>query len=681
MKKCIQKETKATQINRFGISTKVVAILLLFLLCAGFLLCAAASITAIDCDYHRGSSPDAQINLELWNYLVNITDRDLRELAILTVQESIDAFHSEYTSYGIQHIKDCYTSDVSNVLYRITDGNGKVLESNYTTLPPTLTHYRIEDVYTYHYMTYDQPEDATTMISDEDLSESTATQIPFTIDAYIRADLPAHDCAYYIKEIHLLIYDIRYLTLALTFITFFLCCADLFFLCAIAGKRKGESGARESFLDRIPLEIVTVAYVILIIALAVFIADVLYYTPFFYDYLFCFILIIGVYVALFASTLYVLLTLAVRIKTKTLFKSTLIYQIFAFIARIFRKAGSLIGEFAGNKASFVRYTLITLFSILADMLSIALIGYGEDLALPIGILLWCIKTVLIAVLLFRNALSLLRLSEGSRKIVAGDLEHVISYAGLESDYKELAANFNHIRNGLTSALDKQMKSERMKTELITNVSHDIKTPLTCIINYVDLLKNEPMESEKAKEYVAVLDKQSARLKKLTEDLIETSKAASGSIPVNAEPTDIAILLSQAIGEYRDRFEKAQLETVTELQEQNMTAFCDGRLCWRIFDNLLGNIAKYSLPGTRVYVTADTNDGFVSATFKNISKEKLNISPEELTERFVRGDSSRNTEGSGLGLSIAQSLAELQRGRLDIVIDGDMFKVTVTLPCQ
>ena len=228
---------------------------------------------------------------------------------------------------------------------------------------------------------------------------------------------------------------------------------------------------------------------------------------------------------------------------------------------------------------------------------------------------------------------------------------------------------------------KQIKSERMKTELITNVSHDIKTPLTCIINYVDLLKGEQIESDKAKEYIAVLDKQSARLKKLTEDLIETSKAASGCTPVNAEINDISILLSQAVGEYRDRFEAADLEIITEFPQIEANAYCDGRLCWRIFDNLLSNASKYSLSGTRVYLEVSKSADSVTVTFKNISKNRLNITPEELTERFVRGDSSRNTEGSGLGLSIAESLARLQRGDLQITIDGDMFKVAVTLPTK
>ena len=275
----------------------------------------------------------------------------------------------------------------------------------------------------------------------------------------------------------------------------------------------------------------------------------------------------------------------------------------------------------------------------------------------------------------------MKLIKGSKRIVDGDLDYIISYAELSGDYKELAVNFNHIRDGLSNALEKQIKSERMKTELITNVSHDIKTPLTCIINYVDLLKGEQIESDKANEYIVVLDKQSARLKKLTEDLIETSKAASGCTPVNAEINDISILLSQAIGEYRDRFEAADLEIISEFPQIEANAYCDGRLCWRIFDNLLSNASKYSLSGTRVYLEISKSADFVTVTFKNISKNRLNITPEELTERFVRGDSSRNTEGSGLGLSIAESLARLQRGDLKITIDGDMFKVAVTLPTK
>ena len=223
-----------------------------------------------------------------------------------------------------------------------------------------------------------------------------------------------------------------------------------------------------------------------------------------------------------------------------------------------------------------------------------------------------------------------------------------------------------------------MKSERMKTDLITNVSHDIKTPLTSIINYVDLLKKEQLDGQAA-EYVAVLERQSARLKKLTEDLVEASKASAGSLNVSLKAADVGELVSQAVAEYTEKLSAAKLDLIISGDEEPVYAEMDGSLTWRILSNLLSNVCKYSQAGTRVYLDIERAAGTVQLSIKNISKEPLNIPADELMERFVRGDSSRHTEGSGLGLNIAQSLAALQKGSLQTEIDGDLFKVTLSLP--
>ena len=245
------------------------------------------------------------------------------------------------------------------------------------------------------------------------------------------------------------------------------------------------------------------------------------------------------------------------------------------------------------------------------------------------------------------------------------------------DFKSFAESLNNINKGLATAVNEKMKSERFKTELITNVSHDIKTPLTSIINYVDLIKKESIENENVKEYIGVLDRQSTRLKKLVEDLVEASKASSGSLAVNLLPCDIKVLLSQTLGEFEDRLSSKNLSAVINSPKNNVIIMADGRHLWRIFDNLMGNICKYALENTRVYIDIENSAEQAKIVFRNISKNQLNISAEELMERFVRGDSSRNTEGSGLGLSIAKSLAELQKGTLDVSVDGDLFKVTLT----
>ena len=226
---------------------------------------------------------------------------------------------------------------------------------------------------------------------------------------------------------------------------------------------------------------------------------------------------------------------------------------------------------------------------------------------------------------------------------------------------------------MTRAVEERIKSERLKTELITNVSHDIKTPLTSILNYVDLLKKEPAASETASEYIAVLDRQARRLKKLTEDVLEASKAATGNIKVELGRTDAVELLGQCLAEYVERFQTANLTAVMQTPGEPAFILADGRLLWRVFDNLLGNIAKYAQPGTRVYAGVTWEGKEVVIALKNISRDALNISEEELMERFVRGDSARTSEGSGLGLSIARSLTELQGGHFGISIDCDLFK--------
>ena len=223
---------------------------------------------------------------------------------------------------------------------------------------------------------------------------------------------------------------------------------------------------------------------------------------------------------------------------------------------------------------------------------------------------------------------------------------------------------------------KQMRSEKLKTELITNVSHDIKTPLTSIINYIDLIKKENITQQPLADYVDVVGRQSDRLKKLVVDLVEASKASTGNITVNLATTGLKLLLSQAVGEYSEKAENAGLELTTTLPEEEMYILTDGRLLWRVFDNLLNNACKYSQPGTRVYINLEKKSEKAIITFKNVSKTQLNISPDQLMERFVRGDSSRNTEGSGLGLNIAQSLTEILNGKMSLHIDGDLFKVVL-----
>ena len=279
-----------------------------------------------------------------------------------------------------------------------------------------------------------------------------------------------------------------------------------------------------------------------------------------------------------------------------------------------------------------------------------------------------------------QVLALRQLQQGGEKLAEGDFSHPVTLSrGALPELKRHAENLNSVQAGIQRAVEEKMKSERLKTQLITNVSHDIKTPLTSIVSYVDLLKKEEMPSDAAREYLAVLDRQSQRLRKLTEDLVEASKASTGNIPVSLAPTDLNVLLSQVCGEYQQRLEDQVLEPVLALCQPGPVAMADGRLLWRVLDNLMSNICKYAMPGTRVYLTTEREGDTARMVVRNISRYPLNISADELTERFVRGDSSRSTEGSGLGLSIATSLMSLQGGDFRLTIDGDLFKVTLILP--
>ena len=299
-------------------------------------------------------------------------------------------------------------------------------------------------------------------------------------------------------------------------------------------------------------------------------------------------------------------------------------------------------------------------------------GYGE-----MALLLMLVLNVFVGACLIRKAIQRKRIRQGVTKIAGGKLDHKLLLEELTGEEKNLAREINQIGGGLQHAVEESLKNERMKTELITNVSHDIKTPLTSIINYVDLLKREHIQDPKIQGYIQVLDQKSQRLKTLTEDLVEASKASSGTLQVSREKIDFVELINQTTGEFSDRFADAQLKLVTNIQETPAYILADGRHVWRILENLYRNAEKYSMPGTRVYVEVFEKIGRVFFVMKNVSNAPLNIKAEELTERFIRGDVSRTTEGSGLGLSIAKDMTELMDGTFRVYLDGDLFRVTVS----
>ena len=317
--------------------------------------------------------------------------------------------------------------------------------------------------------------------------------------------------------------------------------------------------------------------------------------------------------------------------------------------------------------------------------------------------LWIVFTVVIGTFLMKEAILRQKVIEGIRKIASGEIEHWIQTKDLKGDNLTLAQEMNHIGDGIRAAVDANVKNERLKTDLITNVSHDIKTPLTSIINYADLICEETNISDsdqeglsgeeehtaqdfqgklsdsegRIREYAEVLLRQSRRLKKLLEDLVEASKATTGNLEVDLVPCQAGVILTQAVGEYQSRMEEKGLELIARQPQESVRILADGRHLWRVFDNLLSNTCKYAQEHSRVYLSVEEKGGRVLVVFRNMSKYPLEMSGEELEERFVRGDRSRHMEGNGLGLSIAKSLVELQGGRMEIVTDGDLFKVILS----
>ena len=368
---------------------------------------------------------------------------------------------------------------------------------------------------------------------------------------------------------------------------------------------------------------------------------------------------------LYISFVFFLETIIKRIKSKTLFRNTITYRILRWIK-------SLITSMTRNANMTVKLILIFIaFGILN------IIGFGSSINNePIGFFILIAIWVYAFAKIHQWLVRYIEIKNAINEIYIGNTEVHLDEKRYKGSLNSMAIQVNDIAGGLSNAIQEKLKSERLKTELITNVSHDIKTPLTSIINYVDLLKKEKMPNEQAEEYLNILDNKSQRLKRLTEDLVEASKASSGNIKLNIEKLNVNELLKQVSGEFEDKFKLRNLEEVMSLPEKNVYINADSRYMYRILENMYSNISKYAMDNTRVYIDVIPNNNRITIQMKNISKEKLNISTEELMQRFVRGDSARNTEGSGLGLSIATSLTTLQGGTFNIYLDGDLYKVII-----
>ncbi|MBQ3489896.1 MAG: sensor histidine kinase [Clostridia bacterium] len=488
-----------------------------------------------------------------------------------------------------------------------------------------------------------------------------------TLQAYIVEPGPnAEDIFSQNLQFFMMGYKFRYPIIAVASVSLIILTSLLLYLFSAAGHRPGEKNIRASIIEKIPSDLFTLAALaVIFLFVSLLRLTLLDGTLNILSYIIIFLCVTLIYLCV----LLYMLSLAVRIKCATLFKSALIFRFCVWSGKKLTLVFRDLPLIAKAAVIIVIYFLFDLFALLL---------FEEKTGFFIY---YTVKNCFAVLILFYICISLKKLQKGGERIANGDLSYQIDTENLFSDYVDFAETLNRIGNSMNEALNERIKSERMKTELITNVSHDIKTPLTSIINYVDLLKKEIPENEKSMEYLNILENQSSKLKKLICDLVEVSKAASGNIQINMEECDIGVLLHQAVGEYCEKLKNANLDPIPNIPDTPILIMADGNLLWRVFDNLLSNICKYAMPGTRVYLDVETHDNLCVIVFKNISASPLGVSCDELLERFVRGDISRHTEGSGLGLSIAKSLLELQNGTISLSSDGDLFKATVTFPIK
>lgn len=597
------------------------------------------------------------------DYYIKTEDVITEELTENVVSNfSTQAFYLSYDEYAGEFI-DSETSDIGNFIFRITDADGKELvksSSNvrqypykmyFTVLPP-------------HQSSYD--EYAVVNLSDsinayEKLYKDNHYAKLYIVEGAVNPDMPFTDDISLTLGFHHFLYPLKTGIYVIGIAAFVLMIASFIGLMCVAGRRPKKDEIVPWYFHKVPFDVIT-AVMFFFVATTAMMFDDSYNIP--AGILSCFwMALIPLY----------FMSLAVRVKTHTVFKNNVIYMILNLLWKGLKAIGRFIWTILTNMK--LLWKVILAFVALMFFWLVTIAVHSREFE---GVLFFLVLFVVFPLIILIT-LQLNKIRKGAQELAEGHFDHVINTKWMLPELKRHAVNLNSMAAAQKIALEEKLKSERMKTELITNVSHDIKTPLTSIINYADLISKEESTSEKTKEYSEVLIRQSVRLKRLLEDLVEASKASTGNLEVDLQPCDAQVFVTQSAGEYEEKFKQYDLTLITNVPEQPIRIMADGRRMQRVFDNLLNNACKYSLPGTRVYVELKENDKEAVFTFKNTSKEQLNMTEEELMERFTRGDSSRNTEGSGLGLSIAGNLAELQNGSLRLTTDGDLFKATLSFP--
>lgn len=551
------------------------------------------------------------------------------------------------------------------------------------------TYVPLERAITYAELLIQKARKETDVAKDDAEKTLTERNLRIVVTLTVNPSLPKEDEYAQIYHRAENFYEYRYGTLAVCGVGTVLAILCFIFLMCSAGHKNGREGIVPSVIHEIHLDVYTLI-VFLGAFLGLFLA-VEWIGMNISNMIELIVLVILFSLEIVWCTLYCM-ELATRMKLGKWWQNTILYKVLRFFGRFFQGFFHGAATLIRGVPMVWRTVLICLAVCVVEFLGLILFYHDT------GVLLffWGLEKVVLCVVVTFATIMCKNLQEGSEALAEGNLNHKLDTSHMIMSFKEHGENLNRIGEGISAEVEQRMKSEHLKTELITNVSHDIKTPLTSIINYADLIgkeveenaittenglaaKPDPEKEQRLSEYAEVLLRQSKKLKKLLDDLLEASKATTGNLEVHPEVCDVSVLLSQAVGEYEQRFSDKKLETIVKQPEETVKVMADGRHLWRVFDNLLNNIYKYAQPDSRVYLNVGHDGQNVNIVFRNMSAYPLEMSPEELEERFTRGDKSRHMEGNGLGLSIAKSLTELQNGSMEIITDGDLFKVVVTLP--
>lgn len=576
-------------------------------------------------------------------------------------EEDLPGYLFAYAYDGHWQLYPQYYMGQSNYRYEIRDGAGNLLKSTYNGEGCLA---RLESVQTVNEILVDSPPYGDRLEETESSGIYwKAVDLTYTVTGYVLQDLAYDDqFSQYVSLVGNM-YQYRFALVVLVCVCLAALLCLVVYLLSAAGHRPDRQGIALNPFDKLPGDLYLAAVIGGVTLLAM-----LFHRSFYWEGWIT--LVTGIACLLAAGILVTafLMSLATRVKYGQGYwwRRSVIGFCLVLLLRacrfVVRGARSLFGMLP----TIWKWLLI---GGLAWIFTLACLNpYTTGLGALATACLW-------AFLIVYPAWSFGQLRKAARRMAEGKFQEKVPLDHLHGSFRQIAQDLNALGQGASLAVERQLRSERMKTELITNVSHDIKTPLTSIVNYVDLLQ-KPHTPQEGEQYLEVLARQSQRLKKLTEDLVEMSKASSGNIPVNLAPVNVVELVNQALAEYEEKLKKAQLPVVFTARQSEILTMADGRLFWRVLDNLLGNCVKYAQPGTRVYVDVVKYEKKVMISMKNVSRAELNLPAEELMERFVRGDCARNTEGSGLGLNIAKTLMELQKGKLNLVIDGDLFKAVL-----